>query len=134
MRKRSLARELALQMVYQSEFNNEVEIIVPSDFPYNDEEIERFARELVNGVKKKKEELDKIIESKAANWEINRMAVIDKVILRIATYEILFKPDIPEIVSINEAVDLAKKYGSEASGAFVNGILDNIFRSLDKND
>ena len=134
MRKRSLARELALQMVYQLEFNNEVEIIVPSDFPYNDEEIESFARELVNGVKEKKEELDKVIESKAANWEINRMAVIDKVILRIATYEILFKPDIPEIVSINEAVDLAKKYGSEASGAFVNGILDNIFRSLDKND
>ena len=130
MRKRSLARELALKILYQKEYNNNPEEVVLDGFLFEGKQVIDFSEELVRGVEEKTSEIDKTIKEKATNWEIERMAVIDRTILRIATYEILFKDDIPHVVSINEAIELAKKYGSESSGSFVNGILDNIHRSL----
>jgi len=88
-----------------------------------------FARDLVLGCWKHREELDSRIAVVAENWEIHRMAVIDRNILRMATYEILHCPDIPPKVSINEAIELAKRFSTADSGAFVNGVLDRIHQS-----
>jgi len=85
-----------------------------------------FFINLVEGVVKHMDEIDSLIHSSSKNWKISRMPVVDRNIMRIALYEILYCPDIPAKVSINEAVDIAKKYGTKDSGAFVNGILDRI--------
>jgi N utilization substance protein B len=88
--------------------------------------VKDFTTHLVKGVKENTKEIDSTISKYATNWQINRMAVVDRNILRIATFEILYINDIPPNVSINEAVDIAKKYGDTDSGKFVNGILDKI--------
>jgi len=93
--------------------------------------IKAFSIQLVCGVCEKKEELDQIISKASINWRIERMSRVDRNILRIAVYEILFMDDIPPKVSIDEAVELGKKYGTEESGAFVNGILDKIYLQLE---
>lgn len=85
---------------------------------------------LLDGVKKHKNEIDKLIEKHSNNWKIARMSYVDRNIMRIAGYELLFCPDIPSKVSINEAVDIGKKFGTFESGSFVNGILDSIKQSL----
>jgi len=76
-----------------------------------------------------KEEFDEIIEEKLENWDLKRVAIIDKVILRLAIAEIIHFEDIPPEVSINEAIELAKKYSTEGSGKFINGVLDAIYRN-----
>ena len=85
-----------------------------------------FADKLIRGVLEHRPDLDKKIQEHAQNWNLNRMAVVDRNILRLAIYEMLYRDDIPPIVSINEAVDVAKKYSTQDSGKFVNGILDKI--------
>ena len=89
-------------------------------------ETQRFARELVEGVLEHLQEIDGCIRSVAENWDMGRMAVVDRNVLRLGTYELVYRPDIPGKVTINEAVDLAKRYGTAESGTFVNGILDRI--------
>jgi transcription antitermination protein NusB len=91
-----------------------------------------FADRLIRGVLQNRATLDKSIQEQAENWEISRMAVVDRNILRLAIYEMLFRDDIPPIVSINEAVDVAKKYSTQDSGKFVNGILDKIKDKLSR--
>ena len=81
---------------------------------------------LIGGVLKNLSDLDSLIKKYVKNWEIDRMAVIDRNILRMAVYEMLYQDDIPPNVSINEAIELAKKYGDIDSGKFVNGVLDKI--------
>ncbi len=85
-----------------------------------------FADKLIRGVLEHRPDLDKKIQHYAQNWDLNRIAVVDRNILRLAIYEMLFRDDIPPVVSINEAVDVAKKYSTQDSGKFVNGILDKI--------
>ena len=85
-----------------------------------------FMESLVKGVIEHREEIDEMIVKYAKNWNLGRMAVIDRNILRLAAYEMMFRADIPPVVSINEAVDIAKKYSTDDSGKFVNGILDQI--------
>jgi transcription antitermination factor NusB len=87
---------------------------------------------LVRGVMKHREEIDRLISKYATNWDIARMAVIDRNILRFATFELLFADDIPPKVSINEAIDIAKRFGDKDSGSFVNGILDKIHKTESK--
>ena len=89
-------------------------------------EVRVFARQLVDGGLACRDALDARIASVAQNWEIRRMAVVDRNILRLASYELLYLDDVPVKVSINEAIDLAKRYSTADSGAFVNGILDRI--------
>ena len=89
-------------------------------------EVRVFAEGLVRGTAQKITELDGIIQANAAHWSLARIAPVERNILRLAAYELLFRDDIPERVAINEAIELAKLYGSEESGAFVNGILDQI--------
>ncbi len=129
MRKRTQARECALQILYQSDIRKEPPEKLFLDFWRDNEvgaEVSDFASSLVLGTLKNMKRIDETITSYASNWKLNRMAVIDRNVLRLATYELLFCDDIPQKVSINEAVDLAKKFGDTESGKFVNGILDKI--------
>ena len=129
MRKRTQAREYALQILYQIDVRNDPEDKILVDFWKNIEaepEVSDFAAKLVIGTIRNKKKVDETISKYASNWKLNRMAVIDRNVLRMAAYELLFCEDIPPKVSINEAVDLAKKFGDTESGKFVNGILDKI--------
>jgi N utilization substance protein B len=85
-----------------------------------------FAQELLDGVHAHLDEINRLISRFSENWRIERMSLVDRNILRLAIYEILCRPDIPAKVSINEAVEIGKKFGTEESGAFINGILDRI--------
>lgn len=89
-----------------------------------------FSKELVLGVCEKKEELDRLISRASRNWRLDRMSRVDKCVLRLAAFEILFMEDIPPKVSIDEAVEIGKKFGSEESGSFINGVMDNIYNTL----
>jgi transcription antitermination factor NusB len=129
MRKRSQAREIALQTLYEldvrgEEAIHEIEAIIAEII--KDPEIREFSKDLVVGTWEHRAEVDKHIEEVARNWEISRMAVVDRNVLRLATYELIFRDDIPPLVSINEAIEIVKKFSTRNSGAFVNGILDNI--------
>ncbi len=129
MRKRTQAREYALQILYQIDVRNDPEDKILVDFWKNIEtepEISDFAAKLVIGTIRNKKKIDEMISKYASNWKLSRMAVIDRNVLRMAAYELLYCEDIPPKVSINEAVDLAKKFGDTESGKFVNGILDKI--------
>ena len=130
MRKRTKAREYALKILYAIDITKEESKKCIEIFWQNHEETEsqvkEFSDSLVLGVSKNLEFLDKLISFYATNWQLKRMAVIDRNILRFATYELIFMEDIPPKVSINEAIDIAKKYGDKDSGKFVNGILDKI--------
>ena len=136
MRKRTKAREYALQILYAIEITkDEPGSCIERFWAGSDEkseEVRKFANGLVLGVWGKKSRIDKVISEYATNWQIERMAVIDRNVLRFATYELLFVKDIPPKVSINEAIDIAKKYGGSDSGKFVNGILDKINKTEGK--
>ena len=129
MKKRTRARELALQFLYQMDLRG-ADLLGEAKQFFRSEEDDRSAREfatqLVNGVAEHKDELDRAIRSVAQNWEIARMAVIDRNVLRMAAYELFHCPDIPPKVAINEAIELGKRFSTEQSGAFINGILDRI--------
>jgi transcription antitermination factor NusB len=130
MRKRTQARELALQLLYQLDLRGEE--ILPEIEAYLDDpgsgdaEMRSFAKELILGYWERRQPIDQKIEEVAKNWQLRRMAAIDRNILRLATYELLYRDDIPPLVAINEAIDIAKKFSTKNSGPFVNGILDNI--------
>lgn len=134
MRKRTHAREIALQALYQEDVLGRDEEGSASlldtfvDEATDDPEVRRFARELITGTRAAKDELDARIESVVTNWKLSRVAPVDRSILRMALFEILQGGDTPPKVAINEAIDLAKKFSTEQSGAFVNGILDRVYR------
>jgi N utilization substance protein B len=126
---RSRCRELALQFLYQAEFSGEHRAEDLSRFwSYfqKGEEVPAYLLELAMGVGLHQEELDALIARHSEHWRLERMTVVDRNLLRLAIFELLYQPEIPPKVVINEAVEMAKKYGTEASGAFVNGILDQI--------
>ncbi len=89
-----------------------------------------FADTLIRGTLEHRDEIDRHLQQHAKNWSLHRMATVDRNILRLAAYEILYRHDIPPAVSINEAVDIAKKYSTEDSGRFVNGILDSLRKEI----
>ncbi len=126
---RRLGRELALKALYQIEMSGDtsrkaLELFFAS-FP-GDERASRFARELVDGVRGEQEELDRRIGEVLAHWSIKRLSRIDHNILRLAVYELLRMTDIPARVTIDEAIELAKRYSDSNSAQFVNGVLDEI--------
>ncbi|HEO64179.1 MAG TPA: transcription antitermination factor NusB, partial [Candidatus Omnitrophica bacterium] len=94
----------------------------------NDSEVKKFSSRLIKETRKNIAQIDSIIEKHAFNWELERMAVIDRNVLRLGVYEVLYCESIPPRVTLNEAIELAKKYGDNDSGRFVNGILDKIIR------
>lgn len=133
MRKRTLARENALKVLYQAEITRRE---IPSaaekywsEHDTIDQTVKEFCDRLTGGTNEHLEAIDDKISQYATNWQIKRMAVIDRNILRLGVFELLHAPDIPPKVTINEAVDLAKKFGDLESSKFVNGILDKIHKS-----
>lgn len=97
-----------------------------------DSEIREFSEEIVKGTFKHITKINGLIQECAKNWSLDRMAVVDRNVLRMAVYEILYRVDIPSSVTINEAIEIAKKYGTDESGSFVNGILDRVARLTGK--
>ncbi|MBI5415188.1 MAG: transcription antitermination factor NusB [Candidatus Omnitrophica bacterium] len=133
MRKRTLAREYTLKILYQAEMMRRDIAAAAEQFWKEqdppDEVVREFTQRLVEGVAENLATIDAKISHYAANWQIKRMAVIDRNILRLGVYELLHTTDIPPKVTINEAVELAKKFGDLESGKFVNGILDKIHKT-----
>ncbi len=132
MRRRSKARILALKFLYQIDITKEDFSCALESFWQEHRTrklIRQFTTQIIQGTLANLPQIDSVISSYAQNWQLKRMAVIDRNILRLATFELLFLEDIPRKVSINEAVELAKKYGDVDSSKFVNGILDKIHKT-----
>ncbi len=126
-------RELALQMLYALDINPLEQREALQLFRDNTRaagNVRVFAEDLVAGVAANLAAIDGAIEAKSKNWALSRMARVDLSILRLAVFELLFRPDIPKNVTINEAIEVAKKFGTEDSPAFVNGILDEVAAGL----
>jgi N utilization substance protein B len=133
---RRKSRELALQALFYMDMSNDASEETLQRFCNNfnpPEKIRPFFFRLVQGVRQCMSEIDKLIERFSKNWQIGRMSCVDRNVLRIAVYELLCCSDIPPKVSINEAIDIGKKFGTEESGAFINGIIDSI-RIAQEND
>ena len=132
--RRRLARELAVQFLYQFDLaGGSFDEAFPL-FWETQSEVDnagrQFAEELVRGVLEQRAGIDEKIVRYTENWDLPRIAAVDRNILRLAAYEMLYRDDIPPVVSINEAVDIAKKFSTHESGAFVNGILDRLKADL----
>jgi len=138
MRKRTKSREFALQVLYRMDVTKDPSDVSLDNFwlSQTDEEpeaqVKEFAIQLVKGVEQNRKAIDEKVSYYAANWQLERMAVVDRNILRLATFEILMCPQIPPKVSINEAIELAKKFSDVEASKFVNGILDKIKLEKDK--
>ena len=135
MRGRRKAREIALQVLYGLNFVN-IDVQKALDLFWSNfvapKAAKEFAAFLVQGTCEHKEELDKLIAGCSDNWSLGRMSKVDINILRLAVFEFLYCDDIPPKVTLNEAVDLGKTFGSENSGSFINGILDALNLKLNK--
>ena len=129
MSKRRKGREIVLQAIYQYELgNNNLEDIIQFKWIHKKipEDISLFAKEIIIGTINNIDFVDNVINEKLENWNLNNIAIIDKCILRFSIYSLIFQKDIPKNVIINEAIDIARKFGNEKSYQFINGILDAI--------
>lgn len=136
MRKRSHAREYALQLLYQVEITSDLTEDQLLDFWKQldehresgpiDPEVKKFTEDLVHIVRRNRAPIDNMIETSAEHWNMKRMAVVDRNVLRLGVAEIVYALDVPTKVAINEAIELAKKFGDQESARFVNGVLDHI--------
>ena len=132
MTRRSRGREVALQVLYQVEQNpgmspDEVHRFIQRRL-LEDRKLCEFTEGLIDGVQEHQAQIDTMISQVAENWRLDRMAAIDRNILRLGAYEMLFRPEIPAKVAINEALELAKRYSTAQSSRFVNGILDRVLQ------
>ncbi|MEW6431626.1 MAG: transcription antitermination factor NusB [Myxococcota bacterium] len=140
MGSRHLGREKALQALYQLEQDPRLDAkaAVAAAWAASDEDgpvepqADQFAQELVAGVRAHLAEIDQLIEAYSHNWRLDRMHRIDRNVLRIGIYELKYRQDIPRKVTINEAIELGKTFGNEASSAFINGLLDRVASAVEK--
>jgi len=145
MHAKRLGRELTMQFLFQHGFSEETDSQKAWEGFFEQASVEhdlkenRFARkgkeyaqELLKGIFGKIDEIDAAINEKAQKWDSDRIALVERNIMRVATYEMLFIPDVPPVVSINEAVEIARDYSGEKSGNFINGVLNGIKDSLDR--
>ena len=131
MRNRTKSREYALQMLYQADIRRTGQAQILEEFWQDQEtpeDVKAFANQLFEGTLARLPEIDPLISRHADNWDMKRMAVIDRNILRLGVFELMHAEDVPPKVCINEAVELAKRFGDEESGKFINGILDAIHK------
>jgi transcription antitermination protein NusB len=138
MRVRTRARELALQFLFEHDFHGpghevEAEAFVRRALEGRKgaAEAEAYALRLIRGVLRNREHIDGLLRAAARNWDLERMAAVDRNALRIGCYELLFEREVPMKVAINEAIELGKRFSTEASGAFINGLLDRIRKDHD---
>jgi len=134
MSNRHLSRTIAMQTLYEWDFNEKKAQDLTDNIKINAREFapdfddEGFARSIVEGVKKNIDQIDRLITKYAPEWPLDQITIVDRNVLRIGIYELKFSADIPPKVAINEAIELAKGFGGESSGKFVNGVLGAIFR------
>ena len=132
MTRRSRGREVALQVLYQIEQNPSMPVTEVHQFinrrTLGEQKLAEFTTALIAGVREHQARIDSMIQEVAENWRLDRMAAIDRNILRLGAYEVLFCPDVPAKVAINEALELAKRYSTSQSSRFVNGILDRVLQ------
>ena len=131
MTRRSRAREVALQLLFQRDHNPNVSRGAVADFArarLNNGPLEAFGLGLYDGVVAHLDDIDRRLGAAAENWRLPRMAAVDRNVLRLGAYELLFAPDTPAGVAIDEAIELARRYGSAGSPAFVNGVLDRLLQ------
>ncbi|OQA01320.1 MAG: hypothetical protein BWY69_01404 [Planctomycetes bacterium ADurb.Bin401] len=134
--RRTMARELTMQAVCQMDVQGEAALPMLDRFfieNSDDPEVRKLAQKWSKGVWQSMKECDALITEAAVKWELSRLNQVDRSILRLGAYQLKYCPDIPEKVVINEAIELAKKYSSESSPAFVNGVMDAILKKLKKN-
>jgi N utilization substance protein B len=137
---RHLGRERALQALYQLEQDTRLDAKAALEAAWNasddegprEAQADQFALEIVSGVRDHLAEIDQLIETHSTNWRIDRMHRIDRNVLRIGIFELKYRQDIPRKVTINEAVELGKTFGNEASSAFINGLLDRVAGVVEK--
>ncbi|HUH65167.1 MAG TPA: transcription antitermination factor NusB [Syntrophales bacterium] len=137
MHQRRKAREVALQVLYELDvldIGAKEAISIFWKYFGAPEECKKFSTLLIEGTCDKIEEIDSLISSCSDNWSLSRMSRVDRNILRMAVYELSYCSDIPPKVTLNEAIDLGKLYGSENSGSFINGILDAVYLKLYKEE
>lgn len=143
--RRRLAREIALQSLYQIDMNavsareaihtvleearsdNEAELAVSAGEPLDP----AYVVELVEGTQRNREQIDSVLSVYLTGWKVDRLSKVDRQILRLAAYEMLYSPDAPPKAVVNEAIELAKRFGSDESGKFVNGVLGKMIKELD---
>ena len=138
MANRHLSRSIAIQTLYEWDFNNRENSQISEILERNIEEFgpgledDQFARDLINGVLENKEKIDAIIVETAPEWPLEQINLVDRNVLRIGICELLFgkREEVPPKVAINEAIELAKSFGGETSGKFVNGVLGTIYRAI----
>jgi N utilization substance protein B len=133
--KRRVVRERVMQALYAYEISGEpIERIIEEIVTLKSQkEALAFAKDLIHAVIEHQDTIDSTIKKKVANWEFNRIAVIDRILLEMGICELLYFEDIPPKVTINEAIEIAKRYSTEKSGQFINGVLDSIFADLRTN-
>ena len=135
MGKRRKARESTLQILFQLEFDDsELEKSFESFWRERkaSKEIKEYSRWLVEGIESHRERIDRLIQSVSENWRITRMAIVDRNVLRIAVFELLYEENIAPAIVINEAIEITKKYSSEEAATFVNGILDAARKKIEE--
>jgi len=133
MASRRKSREYAMQMLYQWEMGKHTPAQVSSTFFLEkkvEPEVEEFARELFEGAVDRREELDRLVREHSENWRLERLAAVDRSILRVALFELLHHPETPPAAVINEALEIARRFSGEDSVEFVNGVLDGIRKTL----
>ncbi|MBI2944761.1 MAG: transcription antitermination factor NusB [Candidatus Wallbacteria bacterium] len=132
VRKRSLARQVAMKVLFQLSLV-ETDISESLEYFREDlglaEDVVLFARELVDGTASHFEEIDKLLRGYLEKWDLDRIGNVEKAILRLATFELLYRSEIPPRVTINEAVEMSKEYSSVTAGKFINGVLDRVAKS-----
>ena len=129
MRRRTRAREIAVQFLYQLDLRGDEALELLHDYvegESKDNEVRDFAIRLIQGARRHLQDTDKHLVEVTRNWDLSRMATLDRNVLRMAVFELLHCPDIPPKVTINEAIEIGKKYSTANSGAFINGILDRV--------
>ena len=134
--RRRIIREKVLQFLYAFEMNaaNKDSMIKETLKDVEDAADREFANDLINQIILNEKKLDELIKARVDNWDLSRIALIDRILLRMGICELLFFPDIPPKVSINESIEIAKDYSTSSSGKFINGILDAILDDLKKDD
>jgi N utilization substance protein B len=135
MGKRRKARESTLQILFQLEFNDRgLENIFDSFWQEKkaSREIKEYCQWLVEGIVSHRERIDRLIQSVSENWRLDRMALVDRNVLRVAVFELLYEENLAPAIVIDEAIEVSKKYSSEESATFVNGILDAVRKKIEK--
>lgn len=137
MPRRSRAREVVLQILFEDDINPDRNIAASDQFLRgrlkHDEALVDFARSLLSGVRRNRGELDELLVARAENWSLERMSGTDRNVLRLGAFEIIFTETPPKVI-INEAIELAKRFGTKQSGKFVNGVLDRILQDRESSD